>query len=246
MAPLHYLPTARDVDTATATDSAVPDPSSSTTLFGAPAPYLFPSWVGFLGLALFVCMLLATLYWVYRQSGPRDDKRPVVPQVEKPILGRHFSKRPSSSAESFAKARAQMPSLTIALPPRAYTATADNAAPGSEDDLFRRGTVINTMNNMRRPVQVVEQPLMVEAKEHSMSKTPADDSPYGRMDENFPTKVAWRRFTSSIRAPTLIHTPEARWQSTPGSEFPTTDGASGQQPPSWPPPPTSQPLPASN
>ncbi|KAJ7449196.1 hypothetical protein FB451DRAFT_1187295 [Mycena latifolia] len=187
MAPVLYLPTARDVDTptatATTTDSDIPDPSSSMTLFGAPPPYLFPSWVGFLGLALFVCMLLATLYWVYRQSGPRGDQRPVAPQVEKPILGRHFSKRPS--AESFAKARAQMPNPAIALPPRAYTATADNAAPGSEDDLFRRGTVINTMNNIHRPIQVVEQPLMVEAvrpqylKENSTLKTPADDSPDG-------------------------------------------------------------------
>ncbi|KAJ7449214.1 hypothetical protein FB451DRAFT_1410944 [Mycena latifolia] len=167
MAPLHHLPTARDVDnasaSATTTDSAVPDPSSSTTLFGAPPPYLFPSWVGFLGLALFVCMLLATLYWVYRQSGPKGDQQPVAPQVTKPILGRHFSKRASSSPESLAKARAQVPKPTIALPPPAYTAAADNAAPGSEDDIFRRYTVINTANNLRRPVQVVEKPLMVEA-----------------------------------------------------------------------------------
>ncbi|KAJ7449166.1 hypothetical protein FB451DRAFT_1187270 [Mycena latifolia] len=195
MAPTRYLPTARDVDTATATatttDSDVPAPSSSTTLFGAPLPYLFPNWVGFLGLALFICMLLATLYWVYRQSGPRDDKRPIAPQVEKPILGRHFSKRASSSAESLAKAGAQLPKPTIALPPPAYTAAADNAALGSEDDIFRRGTVISRREAPQGPdcearvrLALVEGvwPAMRDVeylKENSTSKTPVDDSPDG-------------------------------------------------------------------
>ncbi|KAJ7449164.1 hypothetical protein FB451DRAFT_1187268 [Mycena latifolia] len=157
MAPIRHLPTARDVDTATATattDSDVPAPSSSTTLFGAPLPYLFPNWVGFLGLALFVCMLLATLYWVYRQSRPRGDQPPVAPQtLFQTRVELHREPRQSPSADAQANHRS---------PPPVYTA-ADNAAPGSEDDTFRHGTVINTTNNMRRPVQVAEKPLMVQA-----------------------------------------------------------------------------------
>ncbi|KAJ7455716.1 hypothetical protein FB451DRAFT_1184013 [Mycena latifolia] len=215
-APLRYLFTARDVDTATATptDSAIPTPTSSTTIFiklaadGA-TPYLFPSWVVFLGLALFVCLLLTTLYWVSKQRG---DKQPVTPPVTRLILGGKF-KGASRSAESVIKARAQtLP--TIALPPPASTAAVDNAAPGSEDNLFRRSTVINTMNNMRCPVQVIEKPLVVEAvrpevgarctTENSTSKLPLDDSPNRRQDEHIPTQSLYVQHSHP-------HSFEARW-----------------------------------
>ncbi|KAJ7449228.1 hypothetical protein FB451DRAFT_1410958 [Mycena latifolia] len=161
MAPLRYLPTARDVATATATattsDSAFPASSSSPSFFDGPAPHLFPSWVGFLGIALLACGIIATCYSAYRQSVDRQTN--TAKAKNSAAAKKRRSTSTSNSRESLVKGR--MPQPVIAMPAPAYTAAADNAAPGSEAAVARFAAS-NTPKNERRAVQLVEQPSMGE------------------------------------------------------------------------------------
>ncbi|KAJ6501781.1 hypothetical protein DFH09DRAFT_1202565 [Mycena vulgaris] len=114
-----------------------------------------------MGIALLVSLLMIGLYYAVT----RPTRTATKPLDEKPAR----TKLPSSSDETLVDARGRIP--PIAEPAPAYTATADNAAPGAEDALFRAGRA-NSVKNQRRAVQVFEKPLVLRVDSGSVMRPP--------------------------------------------------------------------------
>ncbi|KAJ7474124.1 hypothetical protein FB451DRAFT_1174641 [Mycena latifolia] len=145
---------ARDVDSSS-TSSAVPTPTSSTSSESGSAAQI-PGWVGYIAIAVLACILLFVLYFAIAR--PRSGSKQRVSLYNSDSK----TKSASSSNETLVNGLGEIPA--IAEPAAAYTAAADNAAPGAEDALFHR-TRPNTVKNQRRAVQSAGQ----VGKEHGVT-----------------------------------------------------------------------------
>ncbi|KAJ7669072.1 hypothetical protein B0H17DRAFT_1142223 [Mycena rosella] len=145
MAPLYYV---RDDESAPA-----PAPSASESESGT---HHIPAWVGYAGifvLALFASVLIFLVYRLIarRAKGAINTKSQGVPY------------KPKGPTSMLFVRQKDIPWPVLATPAPVHTATADNAAPGTEDVVFRalrpRG---KTLKNARRAVQVFEKPLLLQ------------------------------------------------------------------------------------
>ncbi|KAJ7729785.1 hypothetical protein B0H16DRAFT_1734084 [Mycena metata] len=156
MSPINYLLIARDVDaSATSSDStsaSSAQPTSSSSPFDAPPPPNIPGWVGGLILAIFVILLMVGIRLMYKESNEYLVKRGDLFEPTK-----RYKLSPSEKRQL---SLGKVPRPTIAPPPAAHIAAADNAAHSAEDALFHV-TATNTLKNQRRAAQVFEKPDMV-------------------------------------------------------------------------------------
>ncbi|KAJ7694850.1 hypothetical protein B0H17DRAFT_1131782 [Mycena rosella] len=180
MSPILYLLTARAVDTAsaitTSASSVLPtsvesasaitssasslaasvtsvgaSPTSATSLpTSTPSinpwawvpPLNIPSWTPLLILPFFVGMFIYVVYAAWK-----------APKVNAPNPNPSKAQTTRSFSERMVEVRARMGDADIARPASAYTAAADNAAPGSD-----RFTAVTPLKDQRRSVQVLPQP----------------------------------------------------------------------------------------
>ncbi|KAJ7729758.1 hypothetical protein B0H16DRAFT_1775601 [Mycena metata] len=154
MSPINHLFVPRDVDaSATSSDSTSASPtSSSPSVFDGPPPPNIPGWVGWLILAIFIILLMMAIRLMYKESNEYLAKR-----------GDRFepTKRYKlSPSEKRQLSLGKLPRPTIAPPPAAHIAVADNAAHSAEDALFHV-TATNTLKNQRRAAQVFQKADMV-------------------------------------------------------------------------------------
>ncbi|KAJ7916158.1 hypothetical protein B0H13DRAFT_1871414 [Mycena leptocephala] len=156
MSPINHPLIACNVDASSPTNAVLAATSSPSPIAHGGQPNI-PIWVGYIAGVLLLCAIVAVCYFAYKASRKWRAKVPeLITKSTAPINtpSKAKSAAPASSTETLIGA-------TIAPPPPAYTAWADNAIPESEYARLHI-TRTNTLKNQRRGVQVFAKPSVVE------------------------------------------------------------------------------------